>query len=128
MAEIDIYENNEIAAIAKNTLFGNYSVIILAMIVGVIALIALCRASYYKWMAYTAISGIIASIFTIIGLKAAMMIRGDFVQLFKNAMAFNLYVTATIMAMLSVVLLIVHRYYKTTDKKDVELDQQLEAI
>ena len=48
--------------LADNILFGNYTLIILGIIIGIIVLIALFRFSYYKWMSYVKVSTIISAI------------------------------------------------------------------
>ncbi len=132
LEDITIDEDTEVIDIARNVLFGSYSVIVLSIIIGVIALIALFRASYYKWLGYTAVSGIVSSIIITAGIILISVFKiennNQFIQLFKNMIVSNLVITAVIILVLSIILFIVHHHCKKNYKNDTNIDKLLETI
>lgn len=111
-------ENNYIEIVNK-TLFDNYSLIILLIIMMMISLIALFRFSYYKWIPYVVSSLIIVGLLTLliaIGISYIPLNEIEFGGMIKpliTVMNTRIYITATILLLLSVALCITNKFIKS---------------
>ncbi len=93
--------------LVENTLFGNYTLIILAVIIVIIGLIALFRFSLYKWMPYVKTSTIInGCLMLIIGILLLFIPLEDMEMflLFKNVFVINIFITSLILFIISIIL------------------------
>jgi len=101
--------------IADNLLYGNYTLIMLFIIIGVIGLIALFRFSYYKWMPYvktsTIINGVLILIIGILLLIIPMQAMEIIIPI-RNILVTNLFITSLVLFALSIGLSIGKKYLK----------------
>lgn len=111
-------ENNYIEIVNK-TLFDNYSLIILLIIMMMISLIALFRFSYYKWIPYVVSSLIIVGLLTLliaIGISYIPVNEIEFSGMITpliTVMNTRIYITAAILLLLSVALCITNKFIKS---------------
>lgn len=93
--------------ITDNALFGDYTSIILVVIVLIVGLIALFRFSYYKWISNvkvgTIISGILMSFAGII-LFIIPLQDMEIVMPIKEILAINIFITASILFVIAIIL------------------------
>lgn len=91
--------------LVDNLLFGNYTLLMLGIIILIIALIGLCRFSWYKWMPYVKTSAIInAVLLTIIGILVMIIPMKDMEILIpiKNMFATKVFVSVALLILISV--------------------------
>lgn len=117
--------------LTDNILFGNYDLIILAVMLGIIILIALFRFSYYKWMPYvessTIISGIILLFIGVLLLIVPLPDMEIFLPI-KKIIITNIMITSLILFIISVGLSIGKKYLKRYIKKqnpDEDINQNI---
>jgi len=97
--------------LADNILFGSYSLIILVIMLALIGLIALFRFSYYKWISYTRVSLIITTVLMLaLGvLLLVLPIDIEVYLLFKKAVIINVFITAAVLIIITILLTILKR-------------------
>lgn len=99
--------------LTDNLLFGNYTLILLLVIFLVIALIALFRFSYYKWIPYvktsTIISGVLLVIIGILLLFVPLE-EIDFIMPLRKILATNIFITAVVLFVLAIILTVGKKY------------------
>lgn len=91
--------------LANNLLYGNYTLIILMIIIIVIGLIALFRFSYYKWMPYVKTSLIISgSLMLIVGVFLLIIPLQDMeiIMPLRKILATRVFITSIILFVLSI--------------------------
>ena len=107
--------------LADNLLFGNYTLIMLALIILIIGIIALFRFSCYKWMPYVKISTIISgSLMMIVGLLILIipLEEMEIIIPIRKLLTTRIFITSAILFILSIVLSIGKKYLKKyIDKK-----------
>lgn len=105
-----------------NLLFGNYTLIMLSLIILIIGLIALFRFSCYKWMPYVKSSTIISGILMLIAGILILVIPLEDMEIImpiRKLFATKIFITSGILFVLSIVLSIGKKYLKKyIDKKD----------
>ena len=111
----------EYIKLADNLLFGNYTLIMLALIILIIGLIALFRFSCYKWMPYVKTSAIInGSLMLIVGLLILIIPLEDMeiIMPIRKLLATRVFITSAILFILSICLSVGKKYLKKyIDKK-----------
>lgn len=111
----------EYIKLADNLLFGNYTLIMLALIILIIGLIALFRLSCYKWMSYVKTSTIISgSLMLIVGILLLIIPLQDMkiIMPIIKLLATRVFITSTILFILSIGLSVGKKYLKKyVDKK-----------
>ena len=111
----------EYIKLADNLLFGNYTLIMLALIILIIGLIALFRFSCYKWMHYVKTSTIInGSLMLIVGLLILIIPLEDMeiIMPIRKLLATRVFITSAILFILSICLSVGKKYLKKyIDKK-----------
>ena len=99
--------------LTDNLLFGNYTLILLLVIFLVIALIALFRFSYYKWIPYvktsTIISGVLLVIIGILLLFVPLE-EMDFIMPLRKILATNIFITSVVLFILAIILTFGKKY------------------
>lgn len=107
--------------LADNLLFGNYTLIMLALIILIIGIIALFRFSSYKWMPYVMTSTIISgSLMLIVGLLILIipLEEMEIIIPIRKLLTTRIFITSAILFILSIVLSIGKKYLKKyIDKK-----------
>lgn len=107
--------------LADNLLFGNYTLIMLALIILIIGIIALFRFSCYKWMPYVKISTIISgSLMMIVGILILIipLEEMEIIIPIRKLLTTRIFITSAILFILSIVLSIGKKYLKKyIDKK-----------
>ena len=121
LSEIVTPEYTEYIKIVDSLLFGNYTLIMLGLIILVIGLIALFRFSCYKWMPYVKTSTIISgSLMLIIGLLV-LIIPLKHIEILipiKKLFVTRVFITSAILFILSIGLTFGEKYLKKyIDKK-----------
>ena len=119
--------------LADNLLFGNSTLIILAVIIVIIGLIALFRFSLYKLIPYVKISTIISgSLMIILGILLLVVPLEDMeiIMPIRKILAIKLFVASVILFVLSTGLLFLKKYlkkhvYNKSDKVKDEKENQL---
>lgn len=107
--------------LADNLLFGNYTLIMLFLILLIIGLIALFRFSCYKWMPYVKTSTIInGTLMIIVGLLVLLIPIEDMdiIMPIRKILSTRVFITSAILFILSIGLTIGKKYLKKyIDKK-----------
>jgi len=99
--------------LADNLLFGNYTLIMLGLIILIVVLIALCRFSLYKWMPYVKTSTIInAVLLTLIGALVMIIPMTDVEILvpIKYVLVTKIFISVALLIIISVGLIIGKKY------------------
>lgn len=111
----------EYIKLADNLLFGNYALIMLALIILIIGLIALFRFSCYKWMSYVKTSTIISgSLMLIFGLLVLIVPLEDMeiIMPIRKLLVTRIFITSAVLFILSIGLSVGKKYLKKyIDKK-----------
>ena len=111
----------EYIKLADNLLFGNYTLIMLVLIILIIGLIALFRFSCYKWIPYVKTSTIInGSLMLIVGLLILIIPLEDMeiIMPIRKLLATRVFITSAILFILSICLSVWKKYLKKyIDKK-----------
>lgn len=124
----------EYVKLADNLLFGNYTLILLVLIIFIIGLIALFRFSYYKWIPYVKTSIMISGILMLfIGLLVLIipLEEMEIIMPIRKIIAIRMFITTAILFILSIGLSIGKKYLKkcADSKKEVKpLDENNEII
>lgn len=107
--------------LVDNLLFGNYTLIMLALIILIIGVIALFRFSSYKWMPYVMTSTIISgSLMLIVGILILIipLEEMEIIIPIRKLLTTRVFITSAILFILSIVLSIGKKYLKNyIDKK-----------
>lgn len=107
--------------LADNLLFGNYTLIMLFLIIFIIGLIALFRFSWYKWIPYFNTSAITSGILMLlIGLIISIipLREMEIITPIRNLLVTRMFITSAILFALAIGLSIAKKYLKKyTDKK-----------
>lgn len=123
----------EYVKLTANLLFGNYTLIMLALIILIIGLIALFTFSCYKWMTYVMISTIInGSLILIVGLLVLVVPLEDMeiIILIRKLLATRIFITSTILFILSIGLSVGKKYLKKyiNKKKEIVSVEELNEV
>lgn len=120
----------EYVKLADNLLFGNYTLIMLALIILIIGLIALFRLSCYRWMPYVKTSTIISgSLMLIVGLLVLIVPLEDMEVIIpiRKLLATRIFITSAILFILSIGLSVGKKYLKKYIDKKKEITPIEEA-
>ena len=113
--------------VVNGVLFGNLSLAILLVILSIIAMIALLRFSYYKWIGYAKVSTIISGIFMlVIGvILLAVPINNEVFNLVIEIVMPKIFISALILFAITALLIVVKRKIrKHINKRDmIVIDQ-----
>lgn len=99
--------------LTDNLLFGNYTLILLLVIFLVIALIALFRFSYYKWIPYVKTSTIISGILLVIVGILLLFIPLEELEIImplRKILATNIFITSVVLFILAIILTVGKKY------------------
>lgn len=113
---------------ANKVLFGNYTTIMLILVIGIVALIALFRFSYYKWIPYVVNSiRIPAILMLLIGLFLCMMplnriVTYQIIFMIKDLVINNIIITSII---LFTIVFLLNSGYKEILKRFVKNEEKL---
>lgn len=110
--------------LANNLLYGNYTLIMLALIILIIGLIALFRLSFYKWMPYVKTSIIISGSLMLITLIFLLIIPLEDMEIImpiKKILETRSFITSVILFVLAVLLSVGKKHLKKyiDNKKEI---------
>ena len=105
----------EYIKLANSIIFGNYSLIIMGLIIATIVLIALFRFSYYKWMPFVSVSTILNGItMLLIGILLFIvpLQELEIISPIKNLIATRVLITSGILFAISIILIVLYNILK----------------
>jgi len=119
----------EYIELTDNLLYGNYTLILLAIILFIIGLIALLRFSYYKWIPYVKTSTVISGILILIVGLLLLIIPLQNLEILmpiKKLLVTRIFITSGILFILSIALSIGKKYikkYVDTKKENIHIEE-----